>query len=259
MIVPATIGSKALYLLFLWLASAAAAAWLADRKGYGERLGLTFGLILTVVGLLIVLLLPGRPGSKWREGEVAPEYPVRLEVDYPQHQRRLTTLLHGVLVIPHLVALAGLGLGALVAWLSAGFAVLLTGRYPEPVFGYLVGTMRWAARVWAYLLLLSDRYPPFSLNEAPDYPVRIAVDYPPRIARWRPLVNWIMVAPLSVVTLVLMLATGVLAIEAWVAILVTGRYPQELFVNVSASLRWTLRQNVFGLGMTEQYPPLAWA
>ena len=49
------------------LLSAAAAGWLADRKGYGERLGLAFGLLLTVVGVLIVLLLPGRPGSRWKE------------------------------------------------------------------------------------------------------------------------------------------------------------------------------------------------
>ena len=63
----ATIGATALYLLFAWLVSAAGAGWLSERKGYGERLGLTFGLVLTVVGLLIVLLLPGRPGSKWRE------------------------------------------------------------------------------------------------------------------------------------------------------------------------------------------------
>ena len=59
------IGVRALYLLFLWLLSAAAASWLSDRKGYGERLGLTLGLLLSAVGLLIVLLLPGRPGSKW--------------------------------------------------------------------------------------------------------------------------------------------------------------------------------------------------
>jgi len=63
-----TIGAKALYLLFAWLISAAAAAWLSERKGYGERVGLTFGLILSVLGLLIVLLLPARPGSKWRVG-----------------------------------------------------------------------------------------------------------------------------------------------------------------------------------------------
>jgi hypothetical protein len=69
MFVLATIGSAALYLLFIWLLSAAGAAWLADRKGYGERVGLFFGLILSAVGFAIVLLLPARPGSTWkREG-----------------------------------------------------------------------------------------------------------------------------------------------------------------------------------------------
>jgi hypothetical protein len=62
----AFIGTTALYLLFAWLISAAAASWLSDRKGYGERVGLTFGLLLSVIGLAIVLLLPGRPGSEWK-------------------------------------------------------------------------------------------------------------------------------------------------------------------------------------------------
>jgi hypothetical protein len=66
MMVYAFIGAKALYLLFVWLLSAAAASWLTDRKGYGERVGLAFGLILSAIGLLIVLLLPARPGSKWK-------------------------------------------------------------------------------------------------------------------------------------------------------------------------------------------------
>jgi hypothetical protein len=61
-----TIGAKALYLLFLWLISAAAGSWLSDRKGYGERVGLTLGLLLSVVGLLVVLVLPARPGSRWK-------------------------------------------------------------------------------------------------------------------------------------------------------------------------------------------------
>lgn len=66
MIAIGTIGAKALYLLFAWLISAAAAAWLAERKGYAERVGLTLGLLLSVVGLLVMVLLPGRPGSKWK-------------------------------------------------------------------------------------------------------------------------------------------------------------------------------------------------
>jgi hypothetical protein len=73
MTVLATIGATALYLLFAWLISAALAAGIADRKGYGERVGLTFGLLLSAVGLIIVLLLPGRPGSRWRdEGWIPP-------------------------------------------------------------------------------------------------------------------------------------------------------------------------------------------
>jgi hypothetical protein len=62
----ALIGVKGLYLLFAWLLSAAIGAWMTERKGYGERLGLAFGLLLTVVGLVIVMLLPGRPGSLWK-------------------------------------------------------------------------------------------------------------------------------------------------------------------------------------------------
>jgi biotin transporter BioY len=67
MTVLALIGAKGLYLLFAWLLSAAVAAWLSERKGYGERVGLAFGLLLSVVGVLIVLVLPGRPGSRWKE------------------------------------------------------------------------------------------------------------------------------------------------------------------------------------------------
>jgi len=60
------IGPLALYLLFAWLISAAVSSWITERKGYGERTGLMLGLILTVAGLLVALVLPSRPGSKWR-------------------------------------------------------------------------------------------------------------------------------------------------------------------------------------------------
>jgi hypothetical protein len=74
-----TIGALALYLLFIWLASAAGASWLTNRKGYGERLGLLLGLVLSAVGLVVALVLPGRPGSKWR-----------LDGPIPSRRRRLT-------------------------------------------------------------------------------------------------------------------------------------------------------------------------
>ena len=84
-ITEAAIGGKALLLLFVWLISASAGAWLSERKGYGERLGLTLGLLLSVVGLLIVLLLPGRPGSKWRVEGWRPRRRRRIEPAGPDH------------------------------------------------------------------------------------------------------------------------------------------------------------------------------
>jgi hypothetical protein len=67
-----TIGPLALYLLFAWLVSAAAGAWLTERKGYGERTGLMLGLLLTVAGLLVALLLPSRADSTWRREGALP-------------------------------------------------------------------------------------------------------------------------------------------------------------------------------------------
>jgi hypothetical protein len=62
----AIIGVKALYLLYVWLASAIAASWLSARKGYGEKPGLAAGLLLALVGVLIWLLWPAREDSRWK-------------------------------------------------------------------------------------------------------------------------------------------------------------------------------------------------
>jgi hypothetical protein len=62
----AQIGARALWLTYLWLASAIAASYLSARKGYGEKLGLAFGLLLTVAGVLIWLLWPAKADSRWK-------------------------------------------------------------------------------------------------------------------------------------------------------------------------------------------------
>lgn len=63
--VVALLGVTALYLLFAWLVSAVAASWLSERKGYGEKIGLAFGLLLSAAGVIIWLVWPPRPDSKW--------------------------------------------------------------------------------------------------------------------------------------------------------------------------------------------------
>ena len=85
MVTEAAIGGQVMFLLFAWLISAAAGSWMSERKGYGERLGLTLGLLLSVVGLLIVLLLPGRPGSKWRVEGWRPQRRRRFEPAGPEN------------------------------------------------------------------------------------------------------------------------------------------------------------------------------
>lgn len=62
----AVIGAKALYLLYGWLLSAIVASWLSNRKGYGEKPGLAAGLLLTVVGVLVWLVWPAKPDSRWK-------------------------------------------------------------------------------------------------------------------------------------------------------------------------------------------------
>ncbi len=108
-------------------------------------------------------------------GLLADEYPsaveeqsVHLEIDYPDVERDLNRwlpLVKWLLAIPHFVLLFFLWIGAVVAVTIAWFAILLTGRYPRGLFDYVVGVGRWSLRVGAYaFLLVTDRYPPFSLR-----------------------------------------------------------------------------------------------
>ena len=62
----AVIGARALWLTYLWLASAIVTSYLSSRKGYGEKLGLAFGLLLTVIGVLIWLVWPAKSDSRWK-------------------------------------------------------------------------------------------------------------------------------------------------------------------------------------------------
>ncbi len=93
---------------------------------------------------------------------------VHLEIDYPDVERDLNRwlpLVKWLLAIPHFIVLFFLSVGAFFAVVFAWFAILFTGRYPRGLFDYVVGVGRWWLRVEAYaFLLVTDRYPPFSLR-----------------------------------------------------------------------------------------------
>ncbi len=81
-----------------------------------------------------------------------------------ENRNRLTVAFRIILVIPHLIVISVLGLVALVAGVIAFFAVLFTGQWPEGLRTFVVGVIRWNTRVSAYFVLLTDEYPPFSLE-----------------------------------------------------------------------------------------------
>ncbi len=99
------------------------------------------------------------------------EYPVVFEVQYPQTSSRWLALLgipwmlgKVILVIPHLIILYFLQIaGFVVAWIGF-WAILFTGKYPQGMFNFVVGFVRWQTRITAYMLSLTDKYPPFSLK-----------------------------------------------------------------------------------------------
>jgi hypothetical protein len=91
-------------------------------------------------------------------------YPVTFEVDYPEQSNRWSVALRLILAIPQIIALVFVLLAWVVTVVIAWFAILFTGRYPEGLYGFGVGVQRWTLRVQAYLFLMRDEYPPFSLE-----------------------------------------------------------------------------------------------
>jgi hypothetical protein len=113
------------------------------------------------VGAYLALLTDRYPST-------VEEQSVHLEIDYPDVGRDLNRwlpLVKWLLALPHYLVLVVLWIAAIAAIIVAWFAILLTGRYPRGLFDFVVGVGRWSLRVAAYaFLLVTDRYPPFSLR-----------------------------------------------------------------------------------------------
>jgi hypothetical protein len=92
------------------------------------------------------------------------EYPVIVRINYTEKLSRLTTFFRPIMVIPHLIVLWALGIAAAVIAFIAWWAILFTGKYPRWAFLFVSGYVRWYTRVGSYYLLLTDKYPPFSIE-----------------------------------------------------------------------------------------------
>jgi hypothetical protein len=116
------------------------------------------------------------------------DYPIDVRADYPERSSRgwavLTILLIKFLaLIPHFFILVFLGIAQFVVALVAQAAVVITGEYPQGMFAFVAGVLRWTTRVTTFVFSLSDRYPPFSLQPVDDYPVDVVVERPAKPSR----------------------------------------------------------------------------
>ncbi|HET9674780.1 MAG TPA: DUF4389 domain-containing protein [Gaiellaceae bacterium] len=210
-------------------------------------------------------------------------HPVRVEGRLDPQLSRWLWLVKWLLAIPHFILLFFLFIAFVLATIVAFFAILFTERYPRGIFDFNVGVLRWGWRVayYTYGALGTDRYPPFTLAEVPDYPATIEVPYPDQLSRGLVLVKWWLLAIPHYLVVGIFLGGGAYAARgtwdtndrgwqagggrpglimllvffAAIALLFTTRYPRGLFDFVMGLNRWVLRVVGYAALMTDAYPP----
>ncbi len=209
--------------------------------------------------------------------QTGPPYPVRFEGELDPNVSRWLWLVKWLLIIPHAIVLAFLWLAVVVLTVVAFFAILFTGRYPRGIFDFNVGVLRWTWRVgfYSYSALGTDRYPPFTLGPAGDYPTTFEIEYPEHLNRWLPLVKWLLGIPHYIIVGIFIggagwgvgragdgadwmggwSLVGILVLIAAVVLLFTDRYPKSIFDFVLGMNRWAARVAPYALLMRDEYPP----
>ena len=203
--------------------------------------------------------------------ETKQTYPVHLKGELTDTPTRALWLVKWLLIVPHLIVLAGLAVAFVVVTVIAFFAILFTGKYPPRLFEFNVGVLRWGWRVgfYSYGALATDAYPPFTLKSV-DYPADLEIDYPEKLKPGLVLVKWFLAIP-HYAALAALAGWGaanpsgpgpafigllcVLVVIIAVLLLFTKKYPRDIFELVMGIQRWSYRVVAYVGLMTDEYPP----
>ena len=187
-------------------------------------------------------------------------YPVSYAADGPLEGRnRLTTFFRYFVSIPWLIVAYFYGIVAQIAAIVAWFAIVFTGRYPEGIYDFNAGYLRMYSRAYSFLHLMTDEWPPFGGEEAPQYPIRIGVAPPlDMYSRLKTGFRLIIGIPVMLLAIVQSIILWVCVLIAWFAILFTGKLPEGLFNPMRSALAYLTRGTGYFLLLTEDYPPFSY-
>lgn len=183
-------------------------------------------------------------------------YAIGYEADFAEKRSRLTTFFRYIMAIPlYLVAIV-YGIGAFFAVIGAWFALLFTGRYPEGLYGFMSGVVRFMTRVNAYVWLLTDAYPPFDLSEHPEYPVRVPIGPAQEsYSRLKVFFRPILAIPVMLIAYAMNLLASICAFLAWFYIVILGRQSQGLQDATNLGNSYICKASGYYFLLTETYPP----
>lgn len=185
-------------------------------------------------------------------------YPVGVDAQLLPEYSRFMPLIKWLILLPHYVVLFFLAIGAMFVSFIAFFATLFTAKYPEGMWNYMVGVHRWALRVMAYNFLITDNYPPFTLQETNEDTIQLVAEYPERVSRWRPFFAGLICIPYAIVASLIYMVASICSFFAFFTILFTKKIPAGLFNVIRNGFTWNLRAGFYSYWMSTEYPPFEW-
>jgi hypothetical protein len=186
-------------------------------------------------------------------------YPIVYDVDTPEILSRWKWLIKWILVIPQVIVVGILGFVAMIAVFIAWWVILFTGRYPRGLFDFVVKVMRWNYRINGYSSHYTDRYPGFSMDEMPQYPVRLTVPYPERSSRLTVFFRWFLAIPHFIILGILGYVIGLVWLAHILIVLFTGKPNADVFRFLVGYSRWSARVSMYLFLTTDRYPPFAFS